>query len=89
MFPTGFHAASLFPSTQSKCGSEGKLKSGLDRSVAPSAAVYVLWPHEAFDRVSGQKDVKHYGDLTTGALAAGMIRSIMYLPEFSAVPVSI
>ena len=88
-FPTGFHAASLFPSTQPRCGSEGKLKSGLDRSVAPSAAVYVLWPHEAFDRVSGQKDFKHYADLTTGALAAGMIRSIMYLPEFSAVPTNI
>ena len=88
-YPTGFHAASLFPSNQSRCGSDSKLKSGLDRSVAPNAAVFVLWPHEAFDRVSGQKDFKHYGDLSTGALAAGMVRSIMYLPEFSSVPTNV
>ena len=49
--PVGFHAASLFPSSHPKCSSETKLKSGLDRSVAPSAAVYILWPHEAFDFV--------------------------------------
>ena len=57
--------------------------------MAPSAAVYVLWPHEAFDRVSGQKEFKHYRDLSTGALAAGMVRSIMYLPEFASVPTNI
>ena len=88
-YPVGFHPASLFPSSQSRCNSETKLKSGLDRSVAPNAAVFVLWPHEAFDRVSGQRDIKNYGDLSVGALAAGMIRSLMYLPEFASAPVNI
>ena len=86
--PVGFHAASLFPTSHPKCSSDSKLKSGLDRTVAPTAAVYVLWPHEAFDRVSGQRDFKHYGDLSVGALAAGMVRSLLYLPEFTFIPTS-
>ena len=86
MFPAGFHAASLFPTATPKCQSETKLKSGVDRSVAPSAAIFVLWPHEAFDRVSGQKEFKQYSSLTAPALAAGMVRSLMYQQEFATLP---
>ena len=87
--PVGFHAASLFPSSHPKCSPDSKLKSGLDRTVAPSATIYVLWPHEAFDHVSDQRDYKHYGDLSVGALAAGMVRSLLYLPEFASIPTNI
>ena len=45
-----------------------------------------MWPHEAFDRVAGQKDYKQFTALSESALAAGMIRSLMYQPEFSALP---
>ena len=36
--------------------------------------------------MSGQRDYKHYGDLSVGALAAGMVRSLLYLPEFASIP---
>ena len=87
--PGWFQAASPSPSSHPKCNSDTKLKSGLDRSVAPSATIYVLWPHEAFDRYSGRKDFKHYEDLSVGALAAGMVRALMYLPDFASTPTNI
>ena len=58
-----------------------ELKSGQDRSCAPKAKVHILWPHEAFDKVLGQKSFS-YSELTGPALAAGAIATLFHTPEF-------
>ena len=58
-----------------------ELKSGQDRSCAPKAKVHIVWPHEAFDQVLGQRSFS-YSELTGPALAAGSIATLFHTPEF-------
>ena len=69
------------------CGREPPLKSGEERTVNPTPRYRVIWPHEAFDPVSGQSDTPKYKDLSGAQLAAGLVRTLLVQPDqFTRVP---